>query len=227
MAGQNIDLAKVFQAVTNVLAENQEVLNTADDYNHNHGSNMVEIFRTVTDALGEKQGNDAGAALAHAAARLSKASTSGSAQVYREGLQAAAGKFKQKPVTRDNALDLITTLLGSSGAPSKAQPSEAGAGDLLGSLLGAAGGGSTSSGGDLLGSLLGGLGGQGDGLDAGDLLSAGLAFMQSKQSGDTTVEALLDALLSTSQLGSSAHRRSSGKLVANTLMQVLGTLGDN
>ena len=89
------------------------------------------------------------------------------------------------------------------------------AGMLLQSLLG---GGqvpaqSTSGGGDMLGTL-----------DIGDLLNAGMAFMNSKQQGDNNMEAALDAFMSASPLGQSAHRKESGNMVASTIMQVLGSM---
>jgi hypothetical protein len=35
-----VDLVRVFNAVTSTLKENQPALNAADEYNHNHGDNM-------------------------------------------------------------------------------------------------------------------------------------------------------------------------------------------
>jgi hypothetical protein len=89
-----------------------------------------------------------------------------------------------------------------------------------------------SGGGDLLGTLLGGLTGQptqqqqsgSAGLDVGDLLNAGMAFMSAKQQGGSNAEAAINALLSASPLGESSHRKESGALVANTIMQVLGSM---
>jgi hypothetical protein len=125
--------------------------------------------------------------------------------VYANGFAQAAQQFQGQSVTTDNAGMLLQTLLGGGQAPSQ------GAG----------------AGGDMLGALLGGLSGQsgqgqgaGDGLDIGDLLNAGMAFMNSKQQGDTNVEAAIDALMS----GQSAHRKESGAMVANTIMQVLGSM---
>ena len=83
----------------------------------------------------------------------------------------------------------------------------------------------------MLGALLGGLTGQSgqqqgadNGLDMGDLLSAGMAFMNAKQQGSSTAEAAINALMSASPLGQSTHRKESGAMVANTLMQVLGSM---
>jgi hypothetical protein len=113
-------------------------------------------------------------------------------------------------VTTDNAFGLIQSILGAGQAPPAQQ--SAGSGDLLGNLLGGLVGGGDSDDG---------------GLDATDLLSAGMKFLQSKQEGDSDVEALVDAFVSTSAMGQSTHRAQSGAVVANTLLSVLGSLGGN
>ena len=41
-----LNLTKVFTAVQKELANNQAALNQADNFNHNHGDNMVEIFKS-------------------------------------------------------------------------------------------------------------------------------------------------------------------------------------
>lgn len=205
--GSQFDLASLFQTVTENLAGKKDTLNEADTYNANHGDNMVEIFEVITQAMKEKQDADPADQLAYAS-QLLRGKQSGSAQVYSRGLAQASEQFQGKSITPANAINLIQTLLGGGEAPApEAQP--------------------TSSG-DLLGSLLGGLtgdAGSGGGLDAGDLLSAGMAFMQSQQAGDSPLESIVDALVSSSQMGQSSHRSQSGSIVANTLLQVLGSLG--
>ena len=106
-------------------------------------------------------------------------------------------------------------------------------GDLLGSLLG---GGSTSAqqpqggAGDLLGSLLGGGGeaqpqGQQNpaGVDVGDLLNAGMAFMNTKSQGGNNMQAAINALVAGSAMGNSDHRAQSGNLVVNALLNAIGS----
>jgi len=56
------------------------------------------------------------------------------------------------------------------------------------------------------------------GLGMDDLLRAGLTFMQSKQGGDSNMEAAMDALLAASPMGQSSHRSQSGSIVASTIM---------
>ena len=203
-----IDLAKLFGAVANSLGEQRETLNQADTYNNDHGDHMVEIFEVVTQAVKEKKNANPADQLAYASEILRR-KQSGSAQVYANGFAQAAQQFQGQAVTTDNAGMLLQTLLGGGQAPAQA-----------------AGGG-----GDMLGALLGGLTGQpsqgqdaSDGIDLGDLLNAGMAFMSAKQQGSSTAEAAINALLSNGPLGQSSHRKESGALVANTIMQVLGSM---
>ncbi len=206
-----IDLAKLFGAVANSLGEQRETLNQADTYNNDHGDHMVEIFEAVTQAVKEKKKATPADQLAYASEILRRRQ-SGSAQVYANGFAQAAQQFQGQSVTTDNAGMLIQALLGG-GQASAAPAQQAGAG------------------GDMLGALLGGLTGQSsqpqggsEGLDLGDLLNAGMAFMNAKQQGSSTAEAAINALLSASPLGQSSHRKESGALVANTIMQVLGSM---
>jgi hypothetical protein len=149
-----------------------------------------------------------------------------------------AGQPTQQPQSQPSSGmgDLLGSLLGG-GQTSSAQSS--GMEDLLGSLLG---GGQSSSqqgsqqaapGGDLLGSLLGGLtgssqqqsgGGLSDGLDMGDLVTAGMAYFQAKQQGKTNMNSLIEAFVATSGMGSSAHRQQSTQLVASTFMNAMGKM---
>jgi hypothetical protein len=104
---------------------------------------------------------------------------------------------------------------------------------LLGALLGGGGQSAPQGGGDLLGALLGGGqsaqqgGGQGqDGLDLGDVLSAGMAFMNAKQQGQGNLQAALSALISAGPLGQKPHRQQSGQLVANALLQAISGMSN-
>lgn len=164
MANNGVNLASLFQAVTQSLAENRQSLNQADTYNQDHGDNMVQTFETITQALQEKQGKPDSAALNYAAKQLLKNTSSGSGKLYAEGLSQAATQFKGQQIDPQAALQLLQTLIG--GGQTAAQPAQANAsGDVLGSLLGGLLGGtentsqptSSQTGGDALGSLLGGL----------------------------------------------------------------------
>lgn len=152
-------------------------------------------------------------------------------------LGAGGQSAPQQPAQQSSSMGDLMGSLWVGGQTSSQQSS--GMGDLLGSLLG--GGQSTpqqgsqqaAPAGDLLGSLLGGLtgssqqqtsggGGLSDGLDMGDLVTAGMAFFQAKQRGKTGMNALIDAFVAASGMGSSAHRQQSTQLVASTFMNALG-----
>ena len=208
MSQTNIDLAQLFGAVATELMSQKENLNKADTYNNDHGDNMVQTFETIAKSVQQKGSGSPAEQLAHAGKSL-RSSNSGSAQVYADGLMQASEKLSgQSSINADNVNLLLQSLLGGGVAPQ--QEDTASGGNLLGSLLG---------------SLTGGGDAQGDdaGLDIGDLLNAGMAFMNAKQEGDSTIEAAMDAFLAASPLGESDHRKQSSSVVANTVMQALGS----
>ena len=232
-----LNLANLFQSVAGSLTSQKENLNNADTYNHDHGDNMVDVFNVISQAMQAKKNADPADQLEYAS-QLLRQRKSGSAQVYAQGLSQASKEFKgQKQVTPENAVNLIQALMGG-GQASTAQP-QSGMGDLLGSLLG---GGTNSAQqpqggtGDLLGSLLGGTNNsqaqpQGQqaspGLDVGDLLNAGMAFMNTKSQGGNNMQAIVNALVSGSAMGNSQHRSQSGALVVNSLLQAIGGMTGN
>lgn len=242
-ASSNVDLAKLFNAVTLALKESKESLNEADDYNHNHGDNMVNNFQLITKALKEKKSEDVSEQLAYASQSLSQRSESGSAQLYSQGLSQAAEQLRGQPgITADNAMSLVQALMGAGSTASAPQAAPNDMMGLLGSLLGggaqasAPAQSSTAQGGDLLGGLMGALlgggaspsqpetGGQAaGGINLNTLLTAGMAYMQSTQKGASPVEALVQAVLAGSQMSNSAHHSQSGQIVASTLIQTLGS----
>ena len=192
----NVDLVKLFSTVAETLVENQTSLNKADEYNQDHGDHMVDIFQMITGAVKEAPKNDLASGLATASKLLTE-KPSGSADMYAKGLAQAAEYFQDgQGLDASSVLPLLQTMLGGGEA----------------SVSKGAGG--------LLDSLVGSLGGE-DGLDLGDILSAGAAFMQSKEEGDSNLEAAIDAVISASKMGETPHRAQSSKLVADTLLQTL------
>ncbi len=232
-----LNLANLFKSVAGSLSTQKENLNHADTINHDHGDNMVEVFNVISQAMQAKKDADPADQLEYAS-QLLRQQKSGSAQVYAQGLSQASQEFQgQKKISPDNAINLIQALLGG-GQASTAQP-QSGMGNLLGSLLG---GGTTvtqqpqSGASDLLGMLLGG-GNQAQaqpqnpqastGLDAGDLLNAGMAFMNTKSQGGNNMQAIVNALVSSSAMGNSEHRSQSGALVVNSILQAIGGMSGN
>jgi len=199
-----LDLGSLFQTVASALAQNQQSLNQADSFNHNHGDNMVQMFELISKAMLDKKNTDPASQLAHAGQVLSQ-EKSGSAQVYARGLSQAAQEFKgQKQINPEDVLKLITSLMGG-GQASTGRPS-AGTAQVLNTLLGSSGSSSQQNSGDI-------------GID--DLLNAGLAFMNAKQQGSSNMDALVKAMVSDSPMSESQHRSQSGALVVNTLLQAI------
>ena len=194
MAG-NLDLVKIFSTVAQTMVENKTTLNEADDYNKNHGDNMVDIFNLITGAMKEAPQGNVASGLS-TASELLTSKKSGSADMYAKGLSQAAEYFQGQDLDASQLMPLLQTMLGG-GEASVSQ----GAGGMLDSLVG-------SLGGD-------------DGLDLGDILSAGAAFMEAKESGDSNLEAAMDAVIASSKMGESPHRAQSSRLVADVLLQTL------
>ena len=185
----NFDLSTVFKTVTEALKENQSNLDAADEYNGNHGTHMVETFNLIQKAVKSKSDKSASEQLAYASQKLRASTTSGSAQLYADGLEDAAEQFKGKEFNQKSAGTLINALMGSKPSaeggsgdflstllggltgtaqpttqPQAHQPAPVQPGDLVGSLLGNIPQQTTNqpqagAGADLLSTLLGGLGG--------------------------------------------------------------------
>ena len=64
---------------------------------------------------------------------------------------------------------------------------------------------------------------QNHGDNRGDLLNAGMSFMNAKQQGQDNLQAALTALKSAGPMAQKPHRQRSGQLVANTLLQALAS----
>ncbi len=112
MANNSELLANVFQTVTKTLVENQQALNQADEQNHDHGTNMVKTFQTITRSLEKKKASPSGDALAYAAQQVSKKATSGSAKLYAQNLTNAANQFQGQTIDTKGAIQLLQTLIG-------------------------------------------------------------------------------------------------------------------
>jgi len=196
------DLSALFNVAAKTLAANRSTLNQADLENQNHGDNMVQAFKMISQAMASQRGAAPSDQLQYASEYLSQNANSGSAHVYAQGLAQAAQQFQgQQAVSPDNALLLIQSLLGGGQ-----QPSSQGGADLLGSLLGGAQAQQVQ---------------QSQGIDLAALLSAGMTFMSAKQQGQDNVQAALTALMSAGPMAQSQHRQQSGQLVGNALLQAI------
>src|SRR4030042_4457351 len=97
MPESEVDLAKLFNQVTEVLQGEKDSLNEADSYNHDHGDHMVENFKLITEALEQRQGASPAEQLAYASEVLGQSSNTGSARSYSEGLFRAANQLQGQP----------------------------------------------------------------------------------------------------------------------------------
>ncbi len=234
----SVDLANIFQSVTQALAENQQALNQADELNRDHGTNMVQTFQTITNALEQKKGYSASAALNYASKQLEKKTSSGSGHLYAQNLAQAAGQFKGKKVDAQGAVQLLQMLIGGGQAAQQSQAprpsSQATGGDLLGTLLGGMTGGempqqqASQGSDDMLGALLGGLTGggmqqpqqqapQGDdmlGALLGGLTGGGMQQpqQQAPQAGGDLLGSLLGGMAGAGSSGSAGGGAASGGL---------------
>jgi hypothetical protein len=204
MANSEINLLELFQSISSALTQNQTALNNADTYNHDHGDHMVEVFDLITQVAKKNSDQPVAEQLAKAGKMLQSKGTSGSAAAYAEGLGRAAQQFQGRSLTAENAIELVQSLMGSQTPATQSQGNQAGG--LLGGLLQQV----TNP--------------EQGGLDAGDLLQVGMAFLQSKQQGESTLEALMDAVVAGSQMAQTPHREQSGRLITETLMQVIGNV---
>ena len=282
---EELNLSSVFKEISKVLETNRQQLDNADEYNHNHGSNMVQTFTLIQKAVESKKTEPVSDQLAYASEVLKEKSTGGTAQIYSAGLAKASQEFVGKDFnastagtlinsmmgidtnTERGAGDLLSSLLGSLSTTEAKQETQtqtpAQSTDLFGSLIGSLTGqqqttttptstNNQSDTSDLLGGLLGGLTGtsstssqsssgsglsdlvgsllgnqsnqsQSSGLDSKDLLSLGLAYFAAKQSGQSNLQAIMQALSTASPLGKRQDQQQSGALVINTILNMLGS----
>ena len=183
---------------------------------------MVQAFDMIARSMANQRGSAPSTQLQNASEYLAQHAQSGSGQIYAQGLAQAAQQFQgQEAVTPDNAMLLIQSLLGGGQ-----QPFASGWGSA-GFLVGRSAICSAEPGGDPLGTLLGQQqtgssgGGLSDGIDMGDLVNAGMAFMNAKQQGQDNIQAALAALMSAGPMAQKPHRQQSGQLVANALLQAI------
>ncbi len=204
-----LNLSNIFGSVTQQLAQKQETLNEADDYNHNHGDHMVQIFNLIQGAVSQKQDQPVAEQLGYASKVVKEQANSGSAALYAQNLSNAAQKFSGSELKPDMLGTLVQSLLGVEKPQPAPQPKQTGG--FLGSLLSSLTGKKQTS-------------QQDQGLDLNDLLQVGMAFYQSKQEGDNNTQAIMDALMAASPMGQSAHRAQSGSVVASTILDFAKSL---
>jgi hypothetical protein len=221
MSQQPYDLGNLFGAALEAMAANRQGINALDGYNGNHGDNMVENLRLITESLQEKSSQTPAEALGYASQRLQSEGRGGTSQYYARGLGQAAEQMQGRPSLDGNdVMSLLQVVLGA--IPSEGhQPQPQAGGSVLDQVLGMASEQPSQA------------MSQDSDLDLGDvldvLLPAGLAFLQAKQSGADTASAARQALMSAlmggqmNPLQANTPRTAAGGLMAQSILQTLAT----
>jgi hypothetical protein len=221
MSQPTYDLSNLFGAALQAMTANRQEINALDGYNGNHGDNMVENLRLITESLQEKSSQPPAEALGYASQRLQSHGRGGTSQYYARGLGQAAEQLQDRSSLDGNdVMSLLQLLLGA--IPSEGhQPQPQAGGSVFEQVLGMASGQPQQA------------RPQDSDLDLGDvldvLLPAGLAFLQAKQSGADTTSAATQALMSAlmggqvNPLQAGTPRTAAGGLVAQSILQALAT----
>jgi hypothetical protein len=219
MSQPTLDLSKLFDVALQSMTAHRQEINDLDGYNGNHGDNMVENLRLITEALQAKSSQPPAEALQYAGQKLQSQGRGGTSQYYAKGLSQAAEQLQgHSSLGGSDVMSLVQSLLGA--IPSQGHPQQVQAGgSVLEQVLGLAGGQQPQA------------RPQDNGLDLGDvlnaLLPAGLAFLQAKQSGTDTAtaagQALMGALMGgqVNPLQAGTPRTAAGGLIAQSLLQAL------
>ena len=217
MSQPTFDLSDLFGVALQAMTANRQEINALDGHNGNHGDNMVENLRLITESLQEKSSQTPAEALGYASQRLQSQGHGGTSQYYARGLSQAAEQLQGRSSLDGNGVtSLLQVLLGA--IPSQGhQPQPQAGGSVLEQVLGMASGQPPQDG----------------SLDMDDvlnvLLPAGLAFLQAKQSGADTTSAAGQALMSAltggqmNPLQAGTPRAAAGGLIAQSILQALAT----
>ena len=229
MSQEPYDLSNLFGAALEAMAANRQEINALDGTNGNHGDNMVENLRLITESLEEKSSQTPAEALGYASQRLQSDGRGGTSQYYARGLGQAAEQLQGRASLDGNdVMSLVQMLLGA--IPSQGhQPQPQAGGSVLDQVLGMASEQRPQA--RPFDQAQGRP--QDSDLDLDDvlnvLLPAGLAFLQAKQSGADTASAAKQALMSAlmggqvNPLQAGTPRTAAGGLVAQSILQALAT----
>lgn len=217
MSESPVDLASLFGVALKALKSNRQDINQLDGYNGNHGDNMIENMRIITEALKAKRSEAPSDALQYASQVLQEQGKGGSSQYYAQGLNQAADQFQgQDQLSPNDIMPLLNAILGAVPSESAPQQSQT-AGSVLEQMMGLASqpqpqpkAGSADVGGLL-----------------STLLPAGMAFLQAKASGADTMSAAQQAMMK-ALMGGSVNPLQTGKprsaaagLVVQSILQAL------
>jgi hypothetical protein len=215
MSEYPLELASVFSAVGEALEARRADLNRLDEYNHDHGDHMVEVFELASQAALEKQGAPLADAMQRAADLLSARAENGSAQVYARGISLLAGQFRQRQIGLEDLLPMVHNQLSESKTSEEGESFRSG--DVTKALLNA-----LAEWEALEASRMGEVGRKAGGLDVGYLFTVGMAYLQAKQKGGDRLDVLSETVVSASPLGAVPYRHASGVIAVRALLEALG-----
>ena len=94
MSQPTYELSDLFGAALEAMTAQRQEINALDGYNGNHGDNMVENLRLITESLQQKSSQTPAEALGYASQQLQSHGQGGTSQYYARGLSQAADQFQ-------------------------------------------------------------------------------------------------------------------------------------
>lgn len=217
------NIANVFEAVRQVVRENQAYFNAVDEMNHNHGDHLLEIFDLAVQTLHDLPPGDLAGSMMAAGIAIQKLEENESAQVYSDGLIAFAQKLQHYEVEQAELIQFVREKTGEERLEVRKEDAQSVSEFSV----------QDNRSGQILKALVAGLSswkqldsGQDSSrknLDLGALFELGIIYMQARQRGGSNIEVLADAAVSASPLNQSAHRKISGKIAIQALLKALAT----
>ncbi|HSQ27480.1 MAG TPA: hypothetical protein VLM80_10195, partial [Anaerolineales bacterium] len=198
--------AHVFEAVRQVVRDNQAYFNSADVINHNHGDHMLAIFDLAVKTLRDLHPGNLAEAMLAAGLAIQKLEGNGSARVYADGLIAFAQKLGQREIGQAELIQFVRektgdTRLEQTKGDEQLIEEKGIQDDRSGQVLKALVEGLSA-----WKQMNSGVSAKGRNLDMGALFELGIIYLQAKQRGGSNIEVLADAAVSASPLNQSAHR---------------------
>jgi hypothetical protein len=219
MSESPIDLGDLFSAALKAVSSNRQQINQLDGYNGNHGDNMAENMRIITEALQAKRSQPPSEALQYARQMLEAQGKGGTSKYYAQGLDKAAAKLQgQSQFNSNDVMSLLMSILGAVPSESGPQQSNTEA-SALQQIMGLTSQQQTKTGSQAGTPDIGGL------LDA--LMPAGMAFLQAKASGADSASAAQQAMMKALMAGqvnplqAGKPRSAAAGLVAQSILQAL------
>ena len=207
-------LQTIFNAVGESLEGRRDELNRLDEFNHDHGDHMVEVFHLAAQAAGDGELNALAESMKRASALLSARVENGSAQVYARGLSLLGEQFRQRQIELDDLLLVVQQYL--SDQKGEEQGVSGRSSEVSKALLNA-----LAEWEKLEDSQAEGAAGKAGGLDMGYLFGVGMAYLQAKQKGGDRLDVLSETVVSASPLGKLPHRHISGVIAVRALLEAL------